>query len=177
MEQLFWGRVPVKHSYVAYLYKKGSPIARLVQGLKYKNKPQLGVTMGEMMTKEIQQYPDFEIPDAIIPMPLHPKKKYKRGYNQSEKICEGIANCITAEVRNDLLLRKTHNVTQTKKHQFERWDNVSDIFHVAKKTDINTVLLVDDVVTTGATLESAAKTLIKEGYEVSIATFAITTHE
>ncbi len=109
-------------------------------------------------------------------MPLHNKKRYIRGYNQSEKLCEGLSEVINAPTNTHVLQRKKHNVTQTKKHQFERWDNVADIFEVKKEENIEHIILVDDVVTTGATLESAANALLKNGYTVSIATFAITTH-
>lgn len=176
LEKLFWGRCKIKNAYTAFQYSKGNAIANMVQGLKYKNKPELGIQMGAMMLDEIQQYPNFEIPDVLVPMPLHPKKKYKRGYNQSMKICEGIAEKIPIDISQQILKRKVHNVTQTKKHQFERWDNVSSIFQATTDDTYNHVMIVDDVVTTGATLEAAAQTLIDKDYQVSIATFAMTTH-
>ena len=106
LEKLFWGRVDIKNTFTAYRYMKGNAISKLVQGLKYKNKPHLGIEMGKMMAKEIQQYATFLVPDAFIPMPLHPKKKFKRGYNQSEKLCEGLSEVINAPTKNDLLIRK-----------------------------------------------------------------------
>lgn len=175
LEKLFWGRVNIKNTYTAFLYKKGNAVAKMVQALKYKNQPRLGEALGRLLAHEILKYDTYSKPEALIPVPLHPKKEFKRGYNQSKMLANGLEEELNIAVNDIILKRNVHNVTQTKKHQFERWDNVSKIFTAHKISGINHVMVIDDVVTTGATLEAAVQALIDVGYQVSIATFAITT--
>jgi len=111
----------------------------------------------------------------IVPVPLHPRKKRKRGYNQSEVIAKGISKILQVPVRNDILLRKNNSSTQTKKNRFQRWKNVETIFESNQKCCLKDkhVLLVDDVVTTGATLEACVRSIINDsGVKVSILTIA-----
>ena len=113
--------------------------------------------------------------DGIVPVPLHPRKMKKRGYNQCELVCEGISEVLEIPLMKDALIRKIHNPTQTRKNRSDRWENVEDIFEAGDSTRIRYkhLLLVDDVVTTGSTLEAAATPLMRiDGVRISIVTIA-----
>ena len=118
----------------------------------------------------------YEDIDVIIPVPLHPSKERIRGYNQSALFADGIANAMKKEVNADLLYRKVKTSTQTKRERYNRWENVENVFELAKGYELlenKSVLLTDDVITTGATLEACANKLLQiKGVKVSIATIA-----
>ena len=121
----------------------------------------------------------FSSANMVIPVPLHPKKLKKRGYNQSETFAQGMAESMNAESTNDILIRTDASETQTKKSRFARWKNVEEIFKIISPEKIQGkhILLVDDVVTTGATLESCANKILEApDTKVSIATIASTMH-
>ena len=111
--------------------------------------------------------------DGLIPLPLYPDKEKKRGYNQAAVICNGMSAIMSVPVLNDVLKRQRYTETQTKKHRTERWENVADSFVLKNEQQLKgkKLLLVDDVVTTGATLEASGNTLLKiEGVQLCIAT-------
>jgi ComF family protein len=173
--RLFWGRALVHHVASLYYFHKGSRVQHLVHLLKYKGKEEVGVFLGKHYGNELQKSPLFADVDVIIPVPLHPKKLRKRGYNQSEVFARGLSQSMQAVTDNRTLLRITATDTQTRKSRFRRWENVSEVFalhqpeHLAGKH----LLLVDDVVTTGATLEACVQELLKcKDVKVSIATIA-----
>ena len=115
--------------------------------------------------------------NLILPVPLHPRKKKKRGFNQSEIVADGIAKHLPAEVNRNILKRKSFSSTQTRKSKYERWQNVENIFELRKTQEIKNkhILLVDDVITTGATLEACAQCLLEvEGVELSVGALAYT---
>ena len=119
--------------------------------------------------------PGFNSIDVIAPVPLHPKKQKSRGYNQSEWIARGISESMKKPVSVNNLIRNLHTSTQTRKNRYERWENVEHIFEIKDKTDFlgKHVLLIDDVVTTGSTLESCTLELLQiNDVKVSIATLA-----
>lgn len=175
IEQLFWGRVPIEKATSYFLFQKGSRYQRLLHYLKYKGIREIGVEMGKRFAAELQQTSYFESIDLIVPVPLHPKKERKRGYNQSLAIAEGFAIILKKDIDANNLFRKRFSETQTRKGRFERWENVSDLFEV-KEPDCFTnkhVLLVDDVITTGSTLEACAQAIKKYSpVKISIATLA-----
>lgn len=175
IEQLFWGRVPIEKATSYFLFQKGSRYQKLLHYLKYKGLREIGVEMGKRFAAELQQNSYFENTDVIVPVPLHPKKERKRGYNQSLAIAEGLAFNLKKELEPDNLYRKHYSETQTRKGRFERWENVSDLFDVREPDRFSNkhVLLVDDVVTTGSTLEACTQALQKYSpVKVSIATLA-----
>jgi len=175
--QVFWGRVPLIMVGVAFLYNKGNALQQLIHAFKYKGHKEIGLFLGEELGKEISKISGAERLDYIIPVPLHPKKKKKRGFNQSEIIAEGIAKHLSAEVNCNILRRKAFSSTQTRKSKFERWQNVESIFELKNPQLIKNkhLLLVDDVITTGATLEACVRCLLEvEGIEVSVGALAYT---
>ena len=172
LEKLFWGRVKVEHVFCLLNYQRGNQAQLLIHQLKYKKKTKLGFHFGEILGGLIPQNANF---DAIIPVPLHPKKKRARGFNQSHVIAEGISQKVNVPVTERYLKRNSFSLSQTKFSKYDRWDNVRQIFSVKNKSKLENkhVLLVDDVLTTGATIEACVRELKKvKNCSVSIATLA-----
>ena len=173
--QLFWGRVHIEYATSFFSYRKGSRYQQLIHYTKYKGLKELGFEVGRRFGFDLNESGIFQSVDWIVPVPLHPKKQKKRGYNQSEWIARGLAEAMQKQVSVDHLFRKTHTATQTRKNRFERWQNVEGIFDVTQPADFENkhILLVDDVVTTGSTLEACVFPLLKiKNARVSIATLA-----
>lgn len=173
--KIFWGRVPVFSAAAFYHFNKGSKVQNLIHHLKYKGQKHLGVTLGKLYGHDLKYSDDFNTVTTIIPVPLHSKRQKKRGYNQSECFAEGLAESLNAQLVTNNLYRAVESSTQTKKSRFSRWQNVESIFQLKNATALEGqhILLVDDVVTTGATLEACAQTLssIKD-IKISIVTIA-----
>lgn len=173
--QLFWGRVLVENATAYFVFHKGSRFQKILHKIKYHNHQSLGVEIGRWFGQELLQT-DFATVDMVIPVPLHPKKLEKRGYNQSELIALGISEALVKPLQSKVLKRVIANPTQTRKGRYERWTNVEGIFEL---TDIRAaenkhILIVDDVVTTGSTLEACASAVLKApGAKVSIAVLAM----
>ena len=175
VEKLFWGRVNIEFATSYFYYNKGSIYQQIMHLLKYKHLPEIGAVMGKHFGAELFHYNIFNNVDLIIPIPLHKKKLIKRGYNQSEAIANGIGSILNIPISTNTLERIVNTNTQTRKSRFERWENVEGIFKVPKIENINNrhILLIDDVVTTGSTLEAAAQALLdSHAKSVSIATLA-----
>ncbi len=170
-EKRFYGRLHLHHATAQYYFTKGSLIAHLVHQVKYKGNKDLGIQLGKLMGDTIKRSGRFT-PDILVPLPLFPVKERKRGYNQSMLLCEGMAAHLTIPVLNDAVIRPEHTETQTNKGRIERWKNMEGKF-VLKNPDAiagKHILLVDDVMTTGATLESCgAELLTTPGVQLSIA--------
>jgi len=172
--QLFWGRVMVENATSWLYFRKGSRYQKLVHHLKYKGMKEIGEEMGKLFGSDLAGSA-FQQAAIILPVPLHPRKLKQRGYNQSEWIARGMASSMNLIMNACLLEREVHTATQTRKNRFERWQNVEGIFRVTDPAAISGkhLLIVDDVVTTGSTLEAAAVTLLNAGAaKVSIATLA-----
>lgn len=172
IEAKFYGRVELLFGW-SYLYFHQEGIAqKLLHRLKYNNMPEIGVELGRMYASEIIQLLQKQQLDAIVPVPLHYKKLKKRGYNQSEKFAEGISS-ITGIPVITALSRTQSTETQTAKNRLERWNNVNSIFKIIKE-EIHgkRVLLVDDVITTGATIEACASVLVKANCQVAVLSLA-----
>lgn len=172
----FWGRVPVKHATSFLFFTKQGSVQHLIHRLKYKNKPHIGLHLGHLFGAELAESPLFSDVDYVVPVPLHPSKQQERGYNQAAMLAKGIAHTLGSTYHKDLLLRREATTTQTKKSRMERFDNVSSAFVVPRPEEAQNrhILLVDDVITTGATLEATAMELLKiSGVKVSIATLAV----
>ena len=175
IEQTFWGRVPIERAAAFYFFQKASKYQKLLHLLKYKKRKDVGIELGRLYGADLINEDKFSEIDFIIPVPLHPKKQHKRGYNQSEMICLGLEEFLPAALRTDILYRKIFTETQTKKSRYERWENVEDVFGVrnAELLEGKHVLLVDDVITTGATIEGCAQVLKKAAnVNISVATLA-----
>ncbi len=173
--QIFIGRVNITLASSFCRFDKGGRLQHLLHQLKYKGNCEVGIKMGILFGYDLIQSSFYQDIDAIIPVPLHPKKEKKRGYNQSAEICKGLSESMNRPVISGNLVREFHTSSQTRKGRFERWENVSGIFNVKNEASLTGkhLLLVDDVVTTGATLEACCEPLLKiPGVRVSIATLA-----
>lgn len=173
VEQLFWGRVEIKSATAFFSYKKGSIYQQLIHAIKYQGLKELGLETGQRFGAALLKSDRFFSVDLIIPVPLHPLKQKKRGFNQSEWIAKGISETLDKPVSENFIKRNIHTSTQTKKNRFERWKNVENIFEVTQPEALagKHILLVDDIITTGSTLEACAYQLLKiDGVEVSVAT-------
>ena len=168
--KIFWGRVKIEYASAYFYFQKGGRVQELLHKLKYKGQQEIGVEIGKMIGHDLTSSV-FNQVDTIIPVPLHKSKKRKRGYNQSECIATGIAEAMGKPLDTRTLHRTIANATQTKKHRYERWNNVENIFSLINPENISNkhILLVDDVVTTGATFEASASALLHaENVKVSI---------
>lgn len=172
LEQLFWGRVDVKFVFSLLNYQRGNQTQNLLHQLKYHKKTKLGFHFGKILGEQI---PGNTAVDLILPVPLHPKKQRLRGFNQSTVIAKGIAEKLEVPVVEKVLKRNEFNLSQTKFSKYDRWENVRQIFTVKQEKALENkhVLLVDDVLTTGATIESCVRELLNvKNCSVSIATLA-----
>lgn len=178
IEKIFWGRIPIKGAYSQFYFAKESLIQHLVHQLKYKGNTDIGIYLGEIMGQTIVNSSRFRQIDALIPLPLYPDKERKRGYNQAAIICNGMSKIMGVPVINNNLIRQRFTETQTKKHRIERWENVEGSFVLKNPAALKGkhILLIDDVVTTGATLEASGSVLLKaENVTLSIATLTTAT--
>lgn len=173
--KLFWGRVDLTYGFSTYNFSKKGKIQDLIHLLKYKEKTEIGFVLGSEIGRDINDNIPPNTFDYIVPVPLHPKKQRLRGYNQSAFIAQGISSVCHVPVNEELVERVSNTVSQTKKNKHERWENVAEIFQLKnqEKIDGKHLLLVDDVVTTGATLESCARKFLEvPNSRVSVAVLA-----
>ncbi len=175
----FWGRLPLKSGTAMYYFNRKSPIQYALHKLKYKNQPDIGQRIGRQLGSLLAASPLFESVEAIVPVPLHPKKERSRGYNQSAMLAAGIADTMRVPVLSGVLVRQQFADSQTRKKRLERFDNVSEAFVLKKPERIQGkhILLVDDVLTTGATLETCGAALLEaHDVKLNMATIAIAMH-
>jgi len=175
LTKVFWGRVNLE-GVAAYVYfQKGGTVQHLLHQLKYKGQKEIGVQIDKLYGVELKTAEVFRDAELIIPVPLHPRKLRKRGYNQSGMFAEGLASVMQARLETRALYRKVYSQTQTRKARYNRWENVENIFAVRNPERIRGkhILLVDDVITTGATSEACAQALLEvPGVRVSVAAIA-----
>jgi ComF family protein len=173
--QLFWGRVKTENVFSFYYFRKGSKYQKLIHSLKYRGMKELGYEAGKWIGTAISSNNMLNNFDLIVPVPLHPKKEKQRGYNQSEWIARGIADYLGKTEISENLIRLVYSSTQTRKKKFERWKNVEGIFGIKDTAVFNGkhILVVDDVLTTGSTLESCSVELLKiPDVKISLVTLA-----
>ncbi len=172
----FFGRIYLQSAAALYHYKDGGAVQELVHKLKYYGKSRIGIKLGEMYGKQLIQSAYFKNIDLIVPVPLHPRKERKRGYNQSDQFAIGLSETMGKPWLKKGLKRIKYGKSQTKKSQLERYENVMSSFAVdqAEKLVGKHILLVDDVLTTGATLEACATKILEvPNTKISMATIAI----
>ena len=171
----FVGRVAVKQVFSYLSFEKSSRVQSLLHELKYRNQTELGILLGKFYGTDLRQIGFQDQLDLILSVPLHPKKHKQRGYNQSDLFAEGLSAALSVPWSGVALQRATYTTTQTNKNRAERWQNVTGVFVVPNAANVagKRVALVDDVMTTGATIESAVVTLLNAGCrEVSVITIA-----
>lgn len=173
VNKIFWGRVELEMATSFYLFSRKSKVQNLLHHLKYKGVKEVGSVIGKMFGFELNESEYFGGIDFIVPVPLHKNKLKKRGYNQSEWIAHGLSKSMKIPVNTDSLFRKQDSQTQTKKSRYKRWENVGEIFGLLnEELKGKKILLVDDVVTTGATIEACAQVLIQQNCKIIVATIA-----
>ncbi|GAA4423746.1 ComF family protein [Pontibacter saemangeumensis] len=175
LQRRFWGKVPVRFAFAYLHFVPKGRVQRLLHKLKYKGASELGEHLGQRYGSLLS---DYQYPgqfDLVVPVPLHRHKLRRRGYNQAESFARGLAGAMQLPHIGDVLYRAIDTSTQTSKSRFDRWQNVEQVFQVPRPETVQgkRVLLVDDVMTTGATLEACAVALLAAGAaEVSVVTIA-----
>lgn len=171
---MMWGRCRVECAFSLFYYRKGERVQHLLHEVKYRGDQKLGFELGRQLGKVMRQAEDIHF-DAIIPIPLHPRKRKIRGFNQAEVIAKGLSEILDVSLNISDVYRNTHTASQTRKGRFERWQNVENIFAVNNADQLigKHLLIVDDVITTGSTMEACINQLTAiHGVKVSIATIA-----
>ncbi len=174
VEQIFWGRVNLEYGFSIYYFRKKEKIQQLMHEIKYRGNQKLAITIGQEMGRILKEAGLTNTINYLIPVPLHEKKLKLRGYNQSELICEGLSEATGIPLATQILQRAQFTSTQTKKGRYDRWENVENSFVVNSLSfNNNHFLVVDDVITTGATLEACCQALLQiPGARVSVGSVA-----
>lgn len=172
----FYGRIPIVHaSALFYFYKKGI-VQELIHNLKYKGHEEIGVILGEWYAEDLKNIESLATVDEIIPVPLHRRKLKERGYNQVTAFGKALSTSLNVAYNESLLIRNVYSKTQSKKNLLGRTEGIESIFDVSftEKSHNKHFLLIDDVITTGATLEACSRALLKiPGAKISIVCMAM----
>ena len=174
----FWGRIPLQTGAALFFLHKNGLVQELIYRLKYNDRPKIGIQLGRLYGNILKNHSVFATADYIVPVPLHPTRKRKRGYNQSTQFAIGLSEAMKIPYEERILKRIIATTTQTHKSRLERFENVLAAFVVNDPTLAQNkhILLVDDVLTTGATMEACATRLLEvKGVKISMATIASTT--
>jgi ComF family protein len=177
VEQVFYGRIPVANAGAGYFFTKDSLLQNLIVQLKYKGNKQIGFYLGQLFGNFLIKCDRFKQVDGLVPLPLNPRREKNRGYNQATMLCNGISSVLKKPVIEKAVVRSVYTETQTHKGRISRWENMDGIFEVKNPSALENkhILLVDDVVTTGATLEACGSEILKvPGTTLSVATLAYT---
>ena len=158
-------RINIRYAMALFRFSKSGRVQGILHSLKYKQQPELGVMLGNLYGDRLAEAGLKTAFELIIPVPLHSSRRRKRGYNQSAKFAEGLAQMLGIPFSDDIMERKIKTETQTRKTKLNRWQNVNEVFEVRNSDCVQNknILLVDDVVTTGATLEAAGQCLLQAG--------------
>lgn len=165
MARLFWGIIPVERVAALFFYEAGSRTSNILYDLKYHDRPEIGREMGRLMAREFMETGFFEGIDLIVPLPLARKRQRQRGYNQSMELARGISEATSLPIYNRIVRRASFVKSQTQMRRQERQENVEGAFELKDPASVHGrhVLLVDDVITTGATMTACARELLKAG--------------
>jgi ComF family protein len=177
MYQRIFGRLPIQYALAFYHFQKGGRVQRLLHEFKYNNHPEIGQVLGRVYGFELYKSGYRSEFDAILPVPLHPVKLRRRRYNQSEEFASGLSESLHIPCISKVLLRTESTETQTRKSKLLRWQNVNEVFRVVDPEAVKNlrILLVDDVITTGSTIEACGIELLKAGcLSLSVASIAYT---
>ena len=176
-DKIFYGRIPIENATSLLLFEKKGITQKLIHNLKYKGDQEIGSFLGKWLGEELKTKKRYAEITAVIPVPLHKNKLKKRGYNQVEKFGREIAAALEVPYMDQVLLKKSASGTQTVKKRLARWGSIGETFVVEEPNSLlgAHILLVDDLVTTGATLEACSEKLLQiPGIKISIATMAVT---
>lgn len=174
LDQLFWGRVKVTFSYSMLYYSKTTSSQDILKAIKYQQRGDSALIFGKLIgSKVLSKIKSLNI-DALVPVPIHPKKEMTRGYNQSLLIAQGISEVTQTPIKSTLLYRNNNAKSQTRLGRFKRWDNVNDQFGVSKTLNPpKHIALIDDVITTGSTLESIIQLINKQYPDIQISVISL----
>ena len=177
MARLFWGQFPVERAAALFFYEPQAPVSRLIYDMKYHNMPEVAENMGILTAQQFVEAGFFDGIDALVPMPITWQRKWKRGYNQSYEMARGISQITALPIYNNVVKRVHFKQSQTKQHAWERLHNVDNAFCLVRPETIANkhLLLIDDIVTTGATVTSCARELAKtQGVRISVLALGLT---
>jgi ComF family protein len=177
-EKIFIGSIPIHAAYSEFYFSKEQVIQELIHHLKYKQQKEIGIFLGEIMGNSLSHSKRFTKIDAIVPLPIHKKREQKRGYNQSLLLAKGISNITRWPILDGVVIRKSFSASQTAKQRYQRWQSTQDSFEVIDHSTLinKNILLVDDVITTGATIEGCGKVLSSvKGLTLYVASLALAT--
>jgi ComF family protein len=177
VEQVFTGRIPLVAGGASFYFYKAGLIQHLISQLKYKNNLQAGRFLGRCMGRELRESARFTHIDLLVPLPLHPKKEFQRGYNQARIICEGIMEVWPKKLCTQAISRLVYTSSQTQGNRVNRLRNMENAFWASEPNMIKNknILLIDDVITTGASLEACGKAILQvPGTTISVASAAFT---
>lgn len=177
LAKTFWGRLAIEQAFSFLYFRKGNSVQHILHEIKYNNNTELATFIGRyygsiLSASGIQT-------DGIVAIPLHKNKLRKRGYNQSEKIVEGMCESMNTPNLSKHIERKKATETQTRKSRFDRWENVEEVFCLKEPEPFygKRIMLMDDVITTGATIEACGSELITEAQcSLSVASIAFASH-
>ena len=175
VEKIFFGRLPLLFAHSELYFSKSGIVQQMIHELKYRGNKEMGEFMGRLIGQSLEGGHGTACCDYLVPLPLHPSKLFRRGFNQAEVICNGISSRTGIPVLNNHVSREKFTETQTRKKRTERWKNVDGSFSVKDENSLHgkRLLLVDDVLTTGATLEACGRALLQmPGIQLAIATLA-----
>jgi len=163
LEKIFWGRISIEFASAFLYFSKHGLTQKLIHSLKYKNEPELGFYLGELFAHNILEKIKENPPDILTTVPLHPLKLKKRGYNQSDEIAKGLSKILNIEFNPNIIIRNKHTDTQTLKKRYNRWENTEFAFDLNPEFSIENkhVCIIDDVITTGATIEACGQEILK----------------
>ncbi|SFZ89606.1 comF family protein [Flaviramulus basaltis] len=176
VKKVLYGRAKIENGTALFRFEKEGIVQQLIHNLKYKEHETIGFFLGNWLGNELKTLDAYKDIDLVIPVPLHKKKLKKRGFNQVTKFGQQIAEALNADYKDDVLVKITNTKSQTNKGRFSRWTNTDELFALKNMENINNkhILLVDDIITTGATLEACINILNKaKNIKISIATMAI----
>ena len=171
LERKLYGRLNVQHAGAGFYFSKDGLLQHLVAQLKYKNNKEMGLYLGKLLGYQLMDCKRFDDVEILIPLPLNRKKENKRGYNQSEIICQGIASVWNRPIVTDAISRVINTATQTKKNRSDRWENVDGVFEVTNTEKLigKHIALLDDIITTGASIDACGNELLKvSGVKLSV---------
>ena len=177
IEKRLYGRIKTEQAGAGFYFSKDGLLQHLIGQLKYKNNQEMGLYLGRLLGHQLQATNRFDGVEALIPLPLNGNKLRKRGYNQAELICEGIASVWSRPIITDAVIRLLNTSTQTNKSLSDRWDNMEGAFAIANASKIEGkhIALIDDIITTGASIESCGHELLKvKGVKLSVITVGFT---
>lgn len=176
VQHIFRGRLPIVNATSYMYFTKDSLLQHLMHQFKYNNRKDIGAWFGKRLGEALKSSTRFIMPDALLPIPLFAARERRRGYNQAHVLCTGMSEIMGIPVLKDIVIRSVATESQTRKNRVERWQNMEGRFFLKNPVAIKNrhLLLVDDVITTGATLEACGQTLLAAGnVRLSVATMGI----